>query len=272
MQKIEIGGAGGREDGDVTEINRVEFVLVKSGEFMMGSPENENGRWDDETQHLVTLTQDYYIGKYEVTNTQYADFLNAMCIGGNGIYNGNILIYESNLWGSPYDWGLSHVDGSWRPVSGYENHPVVFVTWYGANEFCKWVGGRLPTEAEWEFAARGGNKSNGYIYSGNNNLNEICWYWENSSNSTHPVEKKQSNELGICDMSGNVWEWCSDWWDTYSTIAETNPTGPVAGDVRVIRGGCWSSFARYCRVANRSNDYSSCSYHALGFRVVFPRN
>ncbi|MCL1947653.1 MAG: SUMF1/EgtB/PvdO family nonheme iron enzyme, partial [Chitinivibrionia bacterium] len=163
-------------------INGIECVLVRAGTFMMGSPTSESGRFNDETRHQVTLTQDYYISKYPITNAQYGK-------------------------------------------SGNANHPVVNVTWFQANDWAKSKGGRLPTEAQWEFAARGGVKSKGYIYSGSNNLNDVGWYRNNNSPSgTKPVGQKQPNELGIYDMSGNVWEWCNDWYGEYSSSAVTNPT------------------------------------------------
>ena len=214
--------------GDTKIINGIECVLVRAGTFMMGSPTSESGRSSDETQHRVTLTQDYYISKYPITNRQFGK-------------------------------------------SGNANHPVVNVTWYQANDWAKSKGGRLPTEAEWEFAARGGNKSKGYIYSGSNNLNAVGWYSENSGYETHPVGQKQANELGIYDMSGNVWEWCSDWYGKYSTSGVVNPTGPSTG-FRVSRGGYWDFSARYCRVAYRYYYNPSDYRNNLGFRVAFPRN
>jgi formylglycine-generating enzyme required for sulfatase activity len=159
-----------------------------------------------------------------------------------------------------------------KTVEGKSDHPVVNVNWAQADTWAKSKGGRLLTEAEWEFAARGGNKSQGYIYSGSNTIGDVAWYGGNSGGSTHPVGQKQANELGIYDMSGNVYEWCSDWYSSYSSSAVTNPTGPSTGDNRVYRGGSWNGVERYCRVAYRSNDYPSGSNYSLGFRVAFPRN
>lgn len=114
---------------------------------------------------------------------------------------------------------------------------------------------RLPTEAEWEFACRGGNNSRGYKYSGSNNLGSVAWYDDNSEGQTHSVATKSPNELGIYDMSGNVWEWCADWYGDYSSGAQTNPTGPQSGSHRVRRGGSWINYARNCRSSNRNSDY-----------------
>jgi len=214
-----------------TTIRGIECVWVKAGTFMMGSPTNESGRDSGETQHEVTITQDFYISKYPITNAQYG-----------------------------------------KTVSGKENHPVVDVTWTEADAWAQSRGGSLPTEAQWEFAARGGVNSKGYIYSGSNNLDNVGWYWDNGYATTHPVGQKQPNELGIYDMSGNVYEWCSDWYGAYPTNAVTNPTGPSTGVDRVLRGGYWISNAQGCRVAYRNRYLPSSSYISIGFRVAFPRN
>ena len=172
------------------------------------------------------------------------------------------------------DFWISKYPITVKQYNGYEEnrHPVANVNWTQADEWARSVGGRLPTEAQWEFAARGGNKSNGYIYSGSNDLDDVCWYGGNSGNKTNPVGEKLPNELGIYDMSGNVWEWCSDWHDNYGANAAKNPTGPVTGERRVIRGGSWDSTAYGCRVANRSGFKPSDSNYDFGFRVVFPRD
>ncbi|MBR5332097.1 MAG: SUMF1/EgtB/PvdO family nonheme iron enzyme, partial [Muribaculaceae bacterium] len=136
---------------------------------------------------------------------------------------------------------------------------------------------RLPTEAEWEYAARGGNKSKGYKYSGSNTIGDVAWYDDNACDGvdssspdygTHPVGTKAPNELGIYDMSGNVWEWCSDWYGSYSSSSQTNPTGPTSGSHRVHRGGGWFHSARRCRVSDRYNDTPSYRYNNVGFRLV----
>lgn len=166
--------------------------------------------------------KDFYIGKYEVTQKQYQSVMGT-----------NPSSFKGN------------------------NLPVEEVTWYNADDFCRKVGGRLPTDAEWGYAAKGGNKSNGYEYSGSNNLNAVGWFYYNSGNTTHAVGAKQANELGIYDMSGNVREWCSDWHPNY------------VGSARVDRGGSLSHGAVGCRVANRNNYSPSSSSSNLGFRVAF---
>ena len=125
----------------------------------------------------------------------------------------------------------------------------------------------LPTEAQWEYAARGGVKSKGYKYSGSNTIDDVAWYRSNSS-STNPVGRKQANELGLYDMSGNVWEWCSDWYGFYSSESQSNPIGSLTGSNRVLRGGSWNDHAGTCRVSNRYYYLPSVRYADSGFRVV----
>ncbi|HOD54935.1 MAG TPA: bifunctional serine/threonine-protein kinase/formylglycine-generating enzyme family protein, partial [Candidatus Cloacimonadota bacterium] len=173
-----------------------------------------------------------------------------------------------------------------------DNHPVDSVSWFDAIRFCNLLsekegldpvylindfevncnwqadGYRLPTEAEWEFAAKGGNQSKGYFYSGSNKLDEVGWYDGNSGNQTHEVGTKKANELGIYDMSGNVWEWCWDWYDRYSSSAETNPRGATSGSNRVNRGGSWDYGDGYCRVAYRDRINPGRSRYRLGFRLA----
>ena len=127
---------------------------------------------------------------------------------------------------------------------------------------------RLPTEAEWEYAARGGNKSNNYTYSGSNTLDNVAWYSSNSGSNTHQVGTKAANELGLYDMSGNVWEWCWDWYGTYSSSAQTNPYGATTGTYRVLRGGSWNYFDDFCRVSNRNYSSPDNRNYLIGFRVA----
>jgi formylglycine-generating enzyme required for sulfatase activity len=151
--------------------------------------------------------------------------------------------------------------------------PVEMVSWDDAQAFIAKLNQRtgkhyrLPTEAEWEYAARGGSKSNGYTYSGSNDLNSVAWYIDNSGSKTHPVGQKQANELGIYDMTGNVWEWCQDWFGDYGKGIAQNPPGPSTGSYRVIRGGGGNSAAPDCRVASRGYTTGGRGLH-LGFRLV----
>ncbi len=233
----------------IHDIPPIEMVRVAGGTFTMGctSEQGNDCDKDESPTHSVTLS-DYYIGKYEVTQ------------------------------------------GLWKTVMGSDNNPSEFkgdslpverVSWNTIlNEFIpklnKLTGKtyRLPTEAEWEYAARGGNKSGGYMYSGSNNIDDVAWYGYyleeggTSGKTTNPIGTKLPNELGIYDMSGNVNEWVNDWYGAYSSTAQTNPTGPSSGSYRVYRGGSWSNAAGRCRVSYRSNFSPISCFINLGFRLV----
>lgn len=262
----------------------IETVNIPAGTFTMGSPESEVNHGPNENQFEVTLTSAFKMSKYEITNAEYATFLNTNNIGSDGLYAAGAyptepLIYAS--WGD-YDWGLHYSDMQWIPVTGCENHPVTKVTWYGATEFATYVGGTLPTEAQWEYACRAGTTTP--FNTGDCLSNEQANYrWAdpyntctntntNSLNTTQAVGSYAPNGYGLYDMHGNVFEWCSDWYDTYPTSAQTNPTGPMSGQERVYRGGSWSTDAEYCRSADRRFDFPGCPDpgDALGFRLVFP--
>ena len=215
------------------ELN-LKMIYVKGGTFAMGST---SGSDDEKPVHNVTLDS-YYIGETEITQAQWYTVM-----GFN-----------------PSEW------------TG-DNRPVECVSWHDAQEFCRKLseltGKRyvLPTEAQWEYAARGGNQSKGYTYSGSNNIDEVAKCGSSSGGHSN-VKSKNPNELGIYDMSGNVWEWCSDWKDLYSSSSQTNPQGPNSGDYRVLRGGSWGSRASGCHVANRRSNEPSYAYGNCGFRVV----
>ena len=218
----------------------IAMVYVSGGTFTMGATsEQGSDAWDDEKPaHSVTLSG-YYIGKYEVTQ---------------------------KLWKAVMGSNPSNFKG--------DNLPVENVSWNDVQEFLRKLNAmtgkryRLPTEAEWEFAARGGNSSRGYKYSGSNSLGSVAWYTDNSGNRTHAVGTKSPNELGIYDMSGNVWEWCQDWYGSYSSSSQRNPHGSNSGSDRVRRGGSWLSNARYCRVSSRLSYSPVFRYYDLGFRLA----
>ena len=172
----------------------------------------------------------------------------------------------------------------WKAVMGSnpsnrkgDNLPVENVSWNDCQTFLRKLNAmtdknfRLPTEAEWEFAARGGNRSRGYQYSGSKKIDDVAWYNNNSGGETHPVGTKAPNELGIYDMSGNVWEWCQDWYGDYHGYSQTNPTGPSSASGRMNRGGSWYNYARYCRVANRGSFAPGIRTSSLGLRLALSK-
>ena len=217
-----------------------DMVPVEGGTFKMGAtPEQGSDTYSNEKPvHQVTLN-DFYISKYEVTQELW------QAVMGNN---------PSNFKNNP-------------------QNPVENVSWNDCQEFIKKLNKmtdktfRLPTEAEWEFAARGGNKSKGYKYSGSNTLDYVAWYEDNSGKMTHPVGLKSPNELGLYDMSGNVCEWCQDWYGDYSSGSQTNPLGS-SGSYRVNRGGSWFNSARYCRVSLRDYGTPAPSITHLGLRLA----
>ena len=223
-------------------INGVSFKMIKveGGTFTMGATkEQESEAYDEEKPaHDVTLSS-YYIGETEVTQA---------------------------LWKSVMGNNPSKFKG--------DNRPVETVSWNDCQVFIyelnRMTGRnfRLPTEAEWEFAARGGNKSSGCKYSGSNNLNDVAWYEENSGSKSHPVMTKSPNELNIYDMTGNVSELCSDWFGRYSADAQTNPKGPNSGFSCVARGNSWFGYARRSRVSTRENLKPNYSTDTIGLRIA----
>jgi formylglycine-generating enzyme required for sulfatase activity len=287
----------------------VETVLIPKGTFIMGSSDGsavgsgtpgtdlnatpaEPERFSDETQHKVTLSKDYWMSKYEITNAQYAVFLNSVEIDGTGkkadIQGGAKLVEESSSY---YDWGLHYVNNKWEPVTGYENHPVIFVSWYGAKAYAEWAGGELPTEAQWERAARGGvenmpfgigtgkvltvsmaNFYGRYPYDFDNGgtYNDASGV-DVGSTTTVGSYSAYANAYGLYDMHSNVFEWCLDHWDwsdNYSSLPATDPLY-TEGTSCVIRGGDWCDRAQYSRSASRYAIYPGDDGSYLGFRIVF---
>ena len=257
----------------------ITMVSIPAGTFTMGSPLGEVSRDQDETQYSVTLSA-FRMSKYEITNAQFAVFLNARKIGSDGLYAAGSFPTQALVYASSgnIDWGLHYVGGQWVPVVGYENHPAIFLTWYGASEFAAYMGGHLPTEAQWEYACRAGTTtpfSTGSCLSNTQaNYNWSSPYNTCSNTVTIPLSSTQAvgsypaNAFGLNDMHGNDWEWCSDWYGNYPTTAQTDPTGAATGSARVIRGGSCIYDARYCRSADR-NKSSPDSYSGfVGIRLV----
>jgi formylglycine-generating enzyme required for sulfatase activity len=266
----------------VKEQINISFVDIPAGTFIMGSPTSEpgGGRLTDESQFQVTLSA-FRMSKYEVTNLQYAAFLNNMGIGSDGKfpegqYPAEILIEASS--GYSWNWGINYVNNQWVPVPGYENHPVILVSWFGAKEFAKYVGADLPTEAQWEYACRAGFTT--AFNTGDcltNTQANYRWAYPQtgcsnsmttSPNSTQEVGSYPANAWGLHDMHGNVDEWCNDWHGNYPTSDQTNPTGPATGLCRVYRGGSFDSSASFCRSANRNGYGPDMCFAILGFRLV----
>ena len=229
----------------------MKMVYVEGGTFQMGATsEQESPDSDEKPVHSVTLDS-YYIAECEVTQAQWQKIM------GTTVYQ------QRDKKGS---------DNSMRGVG--DNHPMYYVSWSEAQAFCNELSritGKtyvLPTEAQWEYAARGGKHKEGTQYSGSYSVDAVAWYDGTSGNTTHPVKQKRANKLGLYDMSGNVYEWCSDWYGSCSSSSQTNPTGPSSGSLRVLRGGSWDYAARYCRVSDRSNASPSSRNIRSGFRVV----
>ena len=229
------------EGSQTFTVNGVKFTMVpvEGGTFTMGatSEQGSDAEEDEKPAHKVTLS-DYYIGQTEVTQA---------------------------LWKAVMGSNPSFFEG--------DNLPVEQVSWNDCQVFIQKLNQltgkqfRLPTEAEWEYAARGGRKSQGYKYAGGNNIGSVAWYTGNSGIETHPIGTKQANELGIYDMSGNVYEWCSDWYGDYTSSSQSDPQGPSSGSGRVGRGGDYGSSAGYCRVSNRYGILPGCRGDNLGLRL-----
>jgi formylglycine-generating enzyme required for sulfatase activity len=243
---------GVKEEKTVSEIGGdVVLISVKGGSYMMGSEDYGN------TPHKETVL-DFQIGETEITNAQYAIFMNSASVNSDGKHNGKKLINVSDRFVQ-----VEYKNGQWKSKAGFENYPMIFVTWYGADEYCRWAGGRLPTEKEWEYAARGGQNSKGFLLSGSNNPNEVAWFVDNSKLETHKAGMKKSNELGLYDMSGNVAEWCSDWYSfTDNGIKKTSQTS------KILRGGCWAFNSYRCRVYACDFNMPENSNFNTGFRLV----
>ncbi len=227
-----------------------DLILVKGGTFIMGSTEEDKNAFKQEMPAHEVQVSDFYIGEYPVTQAVWQAFT-----GENP----------------------SHFNGDDRPVES--------VSWQDAREFIQKLNEhiktgrpgwryRLPTEAEWEYAARGGGQSEGYLYAGSDKLREVGWYTENSEGETKGVGIKYPNELGLYDMSGNVYEWCADWFEEayYKKCKDeglvVNPEGPKQGALRVLRGGGWNSYPQGCRVAYRDTYGPASRYDGVGFRLA----
>jgi|GEM_PF-3111429 len=240
------------------EIERM--VFVQGGCFNMGS---HFGSKDELPVHKVCV-DDFYIGKYEVTLKEYVDFLNAIGCEPDGKKDNQKLVSIGTK--------IKFTNNQFVCNEKDENLPATTVTWYGAKAYAEWAGGRLPTEAEWEYAARGGLKMKNTTYAGNDSIYDVALYSRNSGNRPHPVGTKAPNELGIYDMSGNAYEWVADMYHEgyYAKSPEKNPEGSPFGKARVLRGGSFGDKDSDCRVANRHKFTPANSFYFFGFRIVKP--
>jgi formylglycine-generating enzyme required for sulfatase activity len=292
--------------------NPPDLVNVAAGSFEMGS---EDGDDDEQPIHTVTLTHSFELGECEITNKEYCEVLNWALGKGKikEVYNlNNVSGYAADALDiskilEDESAGYCQVifdnaDKIFKVANGMNNHPITGVKWFGGAAYANWLsqidglntlysgtsswscdvygaeGYRLPTEAEWEFSARGGNDSGDYTYSGSNNVDDVAWHYGNANGELHEVKQKDPNELDTYDMSGNLWEWCNDKYDAdyYTSDPITNPTGPSGsiGNTQrvVIRGGSWEYEAYHLRNANRSKCKANLEYGrvntSIGFRIV----
>ena len=231
----------------------MKMIWVEGGDFLMGCTSEQGGDCSSDEQNVRRVTVDgFYIGMLEVTQSQWEKVV------------GTSISQQRNKANSSYSlYGVG------------PDYPMYYVSWDEAMEFCRLLSNKtgktytLPTEAQWEYAARGGNKNEGTKYAGNNIIDVVAWYKGDSGSSTHIVGSKRANALGIHDMSGNVWEWCKDWYaNSYVNYDTNNPKGPSSGSGRVFRGGSWGDGASGCRVAYRNYSFSNFCGGNLGFRVV----
>ncbi len=250
----------------VVDKTGVEMVPIQGGSFVMGSEDGDN---DEKPMHKVTLV-DFSLSRTEVTNEQYCRFLNDVKCPADGRKDQKEFIDMDDE-----DVMVYYENGQFKPVEGKEHFPAVEVSWFGADAYCRWAGGRLPTEAEWEYAARGGKEQNDFLFSGSNKINEVAWYVENSKMegsyqdySIRPVAQKSPNSLGLYDMSGNVWEWCADWYAPYTSKSQVNPKGPEKGRYKSLRGGSSRFEITRCRVVYRYSRTPMYSNDDRGFRLA----
>ena len=231
----------------------MKMIWVEGGEFLMGCTSEQGNDCDDDEENVRRVTVDgFYIGMLEVTQAQWEKVMGTS-------------VYQQRNKANP-DWSIYGIG---------DDYPMYYVSWEEAMEFCRQLSAKtgrnytLPTEAQWEYAARGGSKNDRTKYAGSNYISDVAWYNGNSYSSTHKVGSKRANALGIYDMSGNVWELCKDWGTSpYSSYDTNNPTGPSSGSYRVSRGGSWYNSASGCRVAYRDSYSPGNRYSNLGFRVV----
>jgi formylglycine-generating enzyme required for sulfatase activity len=246
------------------------FVFIQGGAFFMG---NNAGDPDEVPVRKVRL-KDFYVGRYEVTNSEYCAFLNRKKPSRDSL---GLYIDLDGKW-QAINCKISYEKDVYVIEEGFEDHPVIFVSWYGADAYCRFYGYRLPSEAEWEYAAKGGKtnyrdriiKKFYDTFSGGNDPSRLTWYRLNSNQTVHPVGQKHANMAGTYDMSGNVDEWCNDWYseDYYAKGEKKDPKGPQKSDFKVHRGGSWYNSEKMLKVTNRRATNPKSQKATIGFRVA----
>jgi formylglycine-generating enzyme required for sulfatase activity/predicted Ser/Thr protein kinase len=264
--------AGEEREFDLVEGCKIRMCWIPPGDFLMGSSEGELGRREDETLHRVVLTRGFWMGKYPVTQAEWAKVMGnrPSRFGDSGFFASSLVKLELS-----HSWGRFPVESvTWLDVCGNKMRNGGFLPKLNSAAPLERCYG-LPTEAQWEYAARAGTSST--LNSGKEltsldgicqNLDEVGWYRQNSGNRTHIVGGRKANAWGLHDMHGNVWEWCSDWYGEYPSGIATDPRGASSGSYRVVRGGGWNYDALYCRAAYRYGNFPGYAYNGIGFRLV----
>lgn len=268
-----------------------EMIFVKGGAFFLG---DTAGDADERPVHSILLS-DFYISKTETTLAQFKSFTDATGYRTDAELGEGSYLWDSLGWHKADSVCWRHDERGRVRLPGQDNYPVLHVSWNDAAQYCNWLsrqaglqqvydfqkdtlyvdlsvnGYRLPTEAEWEYAAGGGKTVKNERYAGAETPGVIAWYSGNASRHSHPVAQKRPNAPGIYDLSGNVWEWCHDWYgkDYYAKSRNAqDPSGPLSGETRVLRGGSWNNSGKHLRIANRSSRYPDFRDSSVGFRVA----